>query len=171
MKKNTINTAVVLGVALAAAGCIKTQSEVEVKPIEIKPVHVTIDLNVKIDRELDAALAAKPPVANAQTEKDRLMNAVRDRREKISEFRTKGIFGENNQGLLELRVPPAETTADAVLLMTAENADRTKLYGIIAGEQKTTPEFVATRRAARAAEKATPGTWLQNPEGVWSKKQ
>lgn len=170
MKKNVINTAAAVAVALTAAGCIKTQSEVEVKPIEIKPVHVTIDLNVKIDRELDAALAAKP-VANAQTEKDRLMNAVRDRRDKISEFRTKGIFGENNQGLLELRVPPAETTADAVLLMTAENADRTKLYAIIAEEQKTTPDFVATRRASRTAEKAPAGTWIQSTDGVWSKKQ
>ncbi|MGE4565378.1 MAG: YdbL family protein [Victivallaceae bacterium] len=171
MNKNFINSSVAFAVALTAAGCIKTQSEVEVKPIEIKPVHVTIDLNVKIDRELDAALAAKPPVANAKTEKDRLMNAVRDRRDKITEYRTKGVFGENNQGLLELRVPPAETTADAVLMMTAENADRAKLYIIIAEEQKTTPDFVATRRAARTAEKAPAGTWLQGIDGVWSKKQ
>ncbi len=26
---------------------------VEVAPVEIKPIHITIDVNVKIDRELD----------------------------------------------------------------------------------------------------------------------
>lgn len=30
-----------------------TSHEVEIKPVEIKPIHITIDVNVKIDRELD----------------------------------------------------------------------------------------------------------------------
>ncbi len=30
-----------------------TQHEVEVKPVEIKPIHITIDINVKVDRALD----------------------------------------------------------------------------------------------------------------------
>jgi len=42
--------------ALAAAvigltGC--TQHRVEVAPVEIKPIHITIDVNVKVDRALD----------------------------------------------------------------------------------------------------------------------
>ena len=32
-------------------GC--TSHEVEVKPVEIKPIHITIDVNVKVDRALD----------------------------------------------------------------------------------------------------------------------
>ena len=32
-------------------GC--TRHEVEVKPVEIKPIHITIDVNVKIDKELE----------------------------------------------------------------------------------------------------------------------
>jgi len=36
---------------LAAAGC--TQHRVEVAPVEIKPIHITIDVNVKVDRALD----------------------------------------------------------------------------------------------------------------------
>jgi hypothetical protein len=41
------------------AGCfssshqIDTRNEVNVKPIEIKPIHITIDVNVKVDRALD----------------------------------------------------------------------------------------------------------------------
>lgn len=34
-----------------AAGC--TQHKVEVAPVEVKPIHITIDVNVKVDRALD----------------------------------------------------------------------------------------------------------------------
>lgn len=36
---------------LIASGC--TKHEVEVKPVEIKPIHITIDINVKVDKALD----------------------------------------------------------------------------------------------------------------------
>ncbi len=36
---------------LIAAGC--TQHKVEIAPVEIKPIHITIDVNVKVDRALD----------------------------------------------------------------------------------------------------------------------
>jgi hypothetical protein len=35
--------------ALALAGC----ATVTVAPIEVKPIHITVDVNVKIDRALD----------------------------------------------------------------------------------------------------------------------
>lgn len=37
--------------AFTSWGC--TRHEVELKPVEIKPIHITIDVNVKIDKELD----------------------------------------------------------------------------------------------------------------------
>ena len=40
-----------LGVFLLGWGC--TRHEVEMKPVEIKPIHITIDINVKVDRALD----------------------------------------------------------------------------------------------------------------------
>ena len=44
---------IVLGVVLflLLQGC--TQHKVEVAPVEIKPIHITIDVNVKVDRALD----------------------------------------------------------------------------------------------------------------------
>jgi len=36
---------------LLSAAC--TRHEVEVKPVEVKPIHITIDVNVKVDRALD----------------------------------------------------------------------------------------------------------------------
>jgi Skp family chaperone for outer membrane proteins len=35
----------------AFQGC--TQHKVEVAPVEVKPIHITIDVNVKVDRALD----------------------------------------------------------------------------------------------------------------------
>ena len=41
--------------ALAAlpTGCIKLTTENEIKPIEVKPIHITVDINVKVDRALE----------------------------------------------------------------------------------------------------------------------
>ena len=36
---------------LLSMGC--TQHKVEVAPVEVKPIHITIDVNVKVDRALD----------------------------------------------------------------------------------------------------------------------
>ena len=42
---------------MSAFGCtrheVKTESKVEVAPIKVEPIHITIDLNIKIDKELD----------------------------------------------------------------------------------------------------------------------
>ena len=44
--------AVLAALWLAAAGCA-TQHRVEVAPVEVKPIHITIDVNIKVDRALD----------------------------------------------------------------------------------------------------------------------
>ncbi len=51
MKKYLSTTAVLCACGILA-GCLNTKHEVEVKPIEVKPMHITIDLNVKIQEEL-----------------------------------------------------------------------------------------------------------------------
>lgn len=38
-------------ILLISYGC--TQHKVEVAPVEVKPIHITIDVNVKVDRALD----------------------------------------------------------------------------------------------------------------------
>jgi hypothetical protein len=34
-------------------GCA-TKHEVEVKPVEVKPIHITIDVNIRVDKALDS---------------------------------------------------------------------------------------------------------------------
>ncbi len=38
---------------LASCGTINTNSNINLKPIEIKPIHITIDINLKVDKALD----------------------------------------------------------------------------------------------------------------------
>jgi hypothetical protein len=45
--------AMVIVWALWGLSSCATHHEVEVKPVEIKPIHITIDVNVKVDRALD----------------------------------------------------------------------------------------------------------------------
>ena len=40
-------------VAFLALWLLSCSHAVEVKPVEVKPIHITIDVNVKIDRALD----------------------------------------------------------------------------------------------------------------------
>ncbi|WP_419787031.1 hypothetical protein [Pseudodesulfovibrio sp.] len=55
----------------AAWGC-STSHRVEVAPVEVKPIHITIDVNVKVDKALDDFFSdidqapAKPEVNNAK---------------------------------------------------------------------------------------------------------
>ena len=37
---------------LLALGC-STQHKVEVAPVKVEPIHITIDVNVKVDKALD----------------------------------------------------------------------------------------------------------------------
>jgi hypothetical protein len=52
-------------------GC-STSHKVEVAPVEVKPIHITIDVNVRVDRALDDFFSdvdkapAAPEATNAQ---------------------------------------------------------------------------------------------------------
>ena len=41
----------VMALATALPGCFS--HHVDIEPIEMKPIHVTVDINVKVQRELD----------------------------------------------------------------------------------------------------------------------
>jgi hypothetical protein len=48
-KKTIITTGLMV---LLLFGCA-TRHKVEVAPVEIKPIHITIDVNIRVDRALD----------------------------------------------------------------------------------------------------------------------
>jgi len=55
MKKIVSSMAILL--LMTVSGCTKheveTRSQVEVAPVEVKPIHITIDVNIRVDRALD----------------------------------------------------------------------------------------------------------------------
>ncbi|MDX2452519.1 hypothetical protein [Desulfosarcina sp.] len=53
MLKKVLLPVVAIVWALWGLSSCATRHEVEVKPVEIKPIHITIDVNVKVDRALD----------------------------------------------------------------------------------------------------------------------
>ncbi len=44
---------VFFGIVLILTPLACTRHTVEVAPIEVKPIHITVDVNVKVDRALD----------------------------------------------------------------------------------------------------------------------
>ena len=48
-----VKVAVPLFVAFVVFYAACTRHEVQVAPVEVKPIHITIDVNVKVDKELD----------------------------------------------------------------------------------------------------------------------
>ena len=48
----TMFLSVVMSAGFIFMSC-QSSHEVEVKPVEIKPIHITIDVNVRVDKALD----------------------------------------------------------------------------------------------------------------------
>lgn len=52
-----------LAPALLLGGCLSLKTE----PIEVKPIHITVDVNVKVDRALDDFFGELDQKATGQT--------------------------------------------------------------------------------------------------------
>lgn len=85
----------------------------------------------------------------------------------IDEFKAKGVIGENNRGMVEVR---DNGTAAAGALVAEENRDREAAYVIIAKETGATPDSVGRARAKQIASNSRAGVWVQDESGAWKKK-
>ena len=60
--------AVLIALAVLSAslpGC--TRHAVEVKPIRVEPIHVTIDINIKVQEQLEGLFAFEDEMSEAET--------------------------------------------------------------------------------------------------------
>ena len=137
---------------LSAAGCftVKTESE-------IKPIHITMDINLKVDKELDKAFAdenMKKPKGNFTEVK-----ALLDRK----------VAGVTNKAMLEAR---DGATDDDKITIAESNARKLKRFNEIAKSSGVALETVQKRSAKKFAEKipAGSGVWLQAEDGSWNQK-
>ena len=93
----------------------------------------------------------------------------KDRLTGLSAGQAKGVIGENESGLVEIRKPQgADSTTGQ--MVAAENADRMIIYQAIAQKNRTSVEDVQKQYAKRLQTDAPAGTPVENPEGAWQVK-
>lgn len=103
-----------------------------------------------------------PAAVQAASVKERMAA----RAPEILKLKSQGIVGENNQGYLEIR----GQGGGAAGLVEAENKDRQKVYQAIAAKTGGSVAQVGQRAAAKRAQVAGSGEWLQKPSGEWYRK-
>ena len=150
--KLTHTTTLMLLASLTAIGCISVKTE-----SEIKPIHITMDVNLKVDKELDKAFADEnhaKPKGNFKQVKDML-----DRK----------VAGINAKALLEARSGASD---DDKIMIAEENAKRVKRFTEIAKASGVAMEVVQKRYARQSRERipAGSGVWYQNDAGDWQQK-
>ena len=96
-----------------------------------------------------------------------IQQAMKERLPKIDAMKLQGVIGENNQGYVEARdtVSPEQRK-----LIAEENADRKKLYNIVARRTGVELQEVEMNRAAQLRHRSPSGIWLQDEEGNWFQK-
>ena len=134
-----------------AGGCIQVKTE-----SEIKPIHITMDVNLKVDKDLDKAFADE----NQQKPKGDF--------KAVKEMVDRQAAGITNRAMLEER---AGATDDDRILIAEENAKRMKRFRDVAKDNGTTIETVQKRYAVKMREKIPAGAWYQDDDGKWLQKK
>ena len=134
-----------------AGGCIQVKTE-----SEIKPIHITMDVNLKVDKDLDKAFADE----NQQKPKGDF--------KAVKEMVDRQAAGITNRAMLEER---AGATDDDRILIAEENAKRMKRFRDVAKDNGTTIETVQKRYAVKMREKIPAGAWYQDDDGKWQQKK
>lgn len=137
-------------VAVSTVGCIQLKTE-----SEIKPIHITMDVNLKVDKELDKTFASED---QHQAKGDyAAIKTLIDRK----------AAGFTNTAMLEAR---DGATDDDKMTIAEANLKRMKRFREVAQKSGSTLEAVQKRRVLKLREMAAPGTWLQGDDGKWSQK-
>ena len=163
-----IATRIIAAVFPLVAGLACTTHKVEIQPVvtehEVKPIHITLDVNLKVANEVKREFIEDngAAVGAQDTLKTEIRARRRARRETIIDLKKRGVVGEHSNGLLVYRVRGNEQ-ADIV---KEENADREKWYQIIAAENGMLPQDVAAERAKASLIFSPAGSFVMK-DGAW----
>ena len=149
---NIRTTLLVSAALISASGCftVKTESE-------IKPIHITMDINLKVDKELDRQFSDE----NVQKPKGDFVL--------VKEMLDRKVAGVTSKAMLEAR---EGATDDDKILIAESNARKLKRFNEIAKSSGVALEAVQKRSAKKLADKipAGSGVWLQAEDGTWSQR-
>lgn len=131
------------------AGCLSVKTEHEVKPI-----HITMDVNLKVDKEIDKAFDE-----NNRPQPPKHFHDIRD-------MLDRHVVGIDNRGYIAVR---GELTDDEKLIVTEENEERARRYREVAQKSGVSLESAEKRGAARHRKHAPSGKGIlyQDENGVW----
>ncbi len=104
-------------------------------------------------------------VASADTSLSERMKA---RLPDVIAAKSKGLVGENTDGLLLLR--NSNSNSNLIELVKAENRDRILLFKQLAEKTGASQDDVALKFAKAIASKAQKGHWFKNSSGNWVSK-
>lgn len=149
MKNGFFGTFAALSAAAFAAGCLAIKTEHEVKPIQI-----TMDVNLKVDKALEQELE------NEQRKQRKSFEAVKA-------LSLAGKVGVDERGYLVARETLGEEEADAV---EDANAARRVRMAEIAAETGASRKDVELKRAEKIRERIPAGVWYKDADGSWKTK-
>ena len=162
---------------LGLSGCVTVQGGD--KPVQLEG---TFNVNFKVQKEvdksldyLDAAPGQTPQPTTAATgsqaeTKEQVLARIKQRLPALKQAKASGTVGEAATGYLEAVNASGDGDISIRDLIHAQNADRRKLYSMVAAETSTTPAAVAQQFAQRFADRAAKGDYLKGPDGVWHPK-
>ena len=150
-----------LGCALALLGCAPTVNLATPQPIKVD-VAVRLDVYQKT-----APTKAAEEQSNIQIAANRRLRAG-----EIQTLKNARIVGEDRDGYLDIRNPPADAKylQYAKSVVDAENADRSYLYLSNAQTKSEPLELVQRDYAKLWSDRAFPGEWRQKEDGTWVQK-
>jgi len=149
---NIHTTLLAASALVCAAGCISVKTE-----SEIKPIHITMDVNLKVDKELDKAF------------KDENMSKPKGAFKEVKDMLDRKTAGINNKSLLEAR---EGATDDDKILIAESNGRRMRRFEEVAKSSGVAIESVQKRsfKKCEAQIPAGSGIWIQDADGTWRQK-
>ena len=150
-----MNTSVLFPVAALVAlvsltGCIQLKTE-----SEIKPIHITMDVNLKVDKAIDKAFA------------DENMAKPKGDFTVVKDLIDRKVAGVTNKALLEARTG---ATDDDRISIAEANAKGLRRMSEVAKSSGVTLDAVQKRRVAKIRENLPAGSWYQTDAGSWTQK-
>ena len=111
------------------------------------------------------------PAAMAEDSKDEIKIRMKKRYPEVKKLKEEKKVGETCLVFVEALNEKYAKDKEVKKIVSAENADRKKLYPIIAKATKTTSEIVGKNNAIRIFNKAGDEEYFKTEEGKWRQKK
>ena len=117
------------------------------------------------------ALLLGASLSLAQDNKNDIKARMKERYSELKKLKKEGKVGETKLGSVKPVTEKYAKDKNIQKIVSAENADREKLYRIIANEAKTTVKVVRENNARRIFLKTVGEEYFEDKDGKWRQKK